>query len=70
MKGRIIHSSRMLCFSFALQIAAEKGYNRLVLGSCTSRIASHVISATVKVCFSIVLGFVKVFEKLILNPLW
>ncbi|PON86905.1 Cytoplasmic tRNA 2-thiolation protein [Trema orientale] len=28
--------------------AAENGYNRLVLGSCTSRIASHVLSATVK----------------------
>ncbi|KAM6565868.1 hypothetical protein CsatA_024996 [Cannabis sativa] len=30
------------------KIAAENGYNRLVLGSCTSRIASHVLSATVK----------------------
>jgi hypothetical protein len=33
-----------------VQIASENGYNRLVLGSCTSRIACHVISATVKVC--------------------
>ncbi|KAJ7972211.1 Cytoplasmic tRNA 2-thiolation protein 2 [Quillaja saponaria] len=33
----------------ALQkIAAENGYNRLVLGSCTSRIACHVISGTAK----------------------
>ncbi|XP_050227488.1 cytoplasmic tRNA 2-thiolation protein 2 [Mercurialis annua] len=33
----------------ALQKAAsENGYNRLVLGSCTSRIACHVLAATVK----------------------
>ncbi|PKI32329.1 hypothetical protein CRG98_047276 [Punica granatum] len=33
----------------ALQkIASENGYTRVVLGSCTSRIACHVISATVK----------------------
>ncbi|KAF7804074.1 cytoplasmic tRNA 2-thiolation protein 2 [Senna tora] len=33
----------------ALQkVASEFGYNRLVLGSCISRIARHVISATVK----------------------
>lgn len=30
------------------KIASENGYNRLVLGSCTSRIACHVLSATVK----------------------
>lgn len=30
------------------KVASENGYNRLVLGSCTSRIACHVISATVK----------------------
>ncbi|XP_062113415.1 cytoplasmic tRNA 2-thiolation protein 2 [Humulus lupulus] len=36
---------RMLCLQ---KIAAENGYNRLVLGSCTSRIASHVLTATVK----------------------
>ncbi|KAK1276625.1 Cytoplasmic tRNA 2-thiolation protein 2 [Acorus gramineus] len=30
------------------KIALENGYNRLVLGSCTSNIACHVISATVK----------------------
>ncbi|KAE9585262.1 putative cytoplasmic tRNA 2-thiolation protein [Lupinus albus] len=33
----------------ALQkVASEFGYNKIVLGSCVSRIASHVISATVK----------------------
>ncbi|ESW34188.1 hypothetical protein PHAVU_001G132100 [Phaseolus vulgaris] len=33
----------------ALQkVASECGYNRIVLGSCISRIACHVISATVK----------------------
>ncbi|CAK9182298.1 unnamed protein product [Ilex paraguariensis] len=33
----------------ALQkIALEKGYTKLVLGSCTSRLACHVITATVK----------------------
>ncbi|KAH7561367.1 hypothetical protein JRO89_XS10G0217000 [Xanthoceras sorbifolium] len=31
-----------------LQVASENGYNRLVLGLCTSRIACHVITATVK----------------------
>ncbi|KAK9290849.1 hypothetical protein L1049_009027 [Liquidambar formosana] len=36
---------RMLCLQ---KIAFENGYNKLVLGSCTSRIACHVISATVK----------------------
>lgn len=30
------------------KIASENGYTRIVLGSCTSRIACHVISATVK----------------------
>ncbi|XP_015898174.3 cytoplasmic tRNA 2-thiolation protein 2 isoform X2 [Ziziphus jujuba] len=30
------------------KIASENGYNRLVLGSCTSRIACHVLTATVK----------------------
>jgi hypothetical protein len=29
-----------------VQIASENGYNRLVLGSCTSRIACHVTSAS------------------------
>lgn len=38
-----------------LQIASENGYNRLVLGSCTSRIACHVLTATVKVYVSFVL---------------
>lgn len=31
-----------------LKIAVENGYTKLVLGTCTSRIARHVISATVK----------------------
>lgn len=35
---------------FVLQIATENGYNRLLVGTCTSRIARHVISSTVKVC--------------------
>ncbi|ESQ53406.1 hypothetical protein EUTSA_v10025158mg [Eutrema salsugineum] len=30
------------------KVASENGYNRLVLGSCTSRLASHVLTATVK----------------------
>ncbi|XP_065856558.1 cytoplasmic tRNA 2-thiolation protein 2 [Euphorbia lathyris] len=34
---------------FALQkVAFENGYNRLVLGTCTSRIACHVLAATLK----------------------
>ncbi|WCJ33468.1 Cytoplasmic tRNA 2-thiolation protein 2 [Euphorbia peplus] len=33
----------------ALQkVASENGYNRLVLGTCTSRIACHVLAATLK----------------------
>ncbi|CAF2032653.1 unnamed protein product [Brassica oleracea var. botrytis] len=32
------------------KIVSENGYNRLVLGTCTSRLASHVLTATVKVC--------------------
>ncbi|KAK1548789.1 hypothetical protein Q3G72_003993 [Acer saccharum] len=38
------HSSQYLL----LQVASENGYNRLVLGLFTSRIACHVITATVK----------------------
>ncbi|KAK4838050.1 hypothetical protein QYF36_010569 [Acer negundo] len=34
-----------------MQVASENVYNRLVLGLCTSRIACHVIKATVKGCF-------------------
>ncbi|XP_030518400.2 cytoplasmic tRNA 2-thiolation protein 2 isoform X2 [Rhodamnia argentea] len=30
------------------KIASDNGYNRIVLGSCISRFASHVLSATVK----------------------
>uniref|UniRef100_A0A2P2KZ71 Uncharacterized protein MANES_09G022000 n=1 Tax=Rhizophora mucronata TaxID=61149 RepID=A0A2P2KZ71_RHIMU len=30
------------------KVAMQNGYNRVILGSCTSRIACHVISATVK----------------------
>ncbi|XP_024016960.1 cytoplasmic tRNA 2-thiolation protein 2 isoform X2 [Morus notabilis] len=33
------------------KVASENGYNRLVLGSCTLRIACHVILATVKGSF-------------------
>ncbi|KAI5412514.1 hypothetical protein KIW84_057258 [Lathyrus oleraceus] len=29
-------------------VASEFGYNRIVLGSCISRIAAHVVSATLK----------------------
>lgn len=36
---------RMLCLQ---KVAIENGYSKLVLGSCTSTIARHVISATVK----------------------
>ncbi|PIA51401.1 hypothetical protein AQUCO_01100315v1 [Aquilegia coerulea] len=36
---------RMLCLQ---KIAFENKYNKLVLGSCTSRIACHVLSAAVK----------------------
>ncbi|KAJ9548189.1 hypothetical protein OSB04_020732 [Centaurea solstitialis] len=36
---------RMLCLQ---KIAIENGYTKLVLGSCTSRIACHVLAATVK----------------------
>ncbi|KAK1548799.1 hypothetical protein Q3G72_026692 [Acer saccharum] len=41
--SRCIRSQYLL-----LQVASENGYNRLVLGLCTSRIACHVITATVK----------------------
>ncbi|CAN8328171.1 unnamed protein product [Cochlearia groenlandica] len=30
------------------KVASENGYNRLVVGSCTSRLASHVLTSTVK----------------------
>ncbi|GLT74473.1 hypothetical protein SLA2020_462680 [Shorea laevis] len=30
------------------KVASDNGYNRILLGTCTSRIACHVISATVK----------------------
>jgi cytoplasmic tRNA 2-thiolation protein 2 len=36
------------------QVASEFGYNRILLGSCISRIAAHVLSATVKVCSSFI----------------
>ncbi|KAF9612858.1 hypothetical protein IFM89_004268 [Coptis chinensis] len=36
---------RMLCLQ---KVALENNYNKLILGSCTSRIACHVLSATVK----------------------
>ncbi|XP_020210746.1 cytoplasmic tRNA 2-thiolation protein 2 [Cajanus cajan] len=41
----MLFSLRMLALQ---KVASEFGYNRIVLGSCISRIASHVISATVK----------------------
>ncbi|KAM7271337.1 hypothetical protein ACFE04_030551 [Oxalis oulophora] len=44
-KEDLILHLRMLCLQ---KIAAENGYNRIVLGLCTSRIACHVLSATVK----------------------
>lgn len=44
-KEDLISHLRMLSLQ---KIAAENGYNRLVLGTCTSRIACHVISSTVK----------------------
>ncbi|WVZ05204.1 hypothetical protein V8G54_018550 [Vigna mungo] len=34
-----------------IKVASECGYNRIVLGSCISRIACHVISATVKILY-------------------
>ncbi|XP_072988448.1 cytoplasmic tRNA 2-thiolation protein 2 isoform X1 [Typha latifolia] len=40
-----LHHLRMLSLQ---KIASENGYNKLLLGSCTSTIACHVISATVK----------------------
>lgn len=36
---------RMLCLQ---KVAVENGYTQLILGSCTSTIARHVLSATVK----------------------
>ncbi|KAJ8645863.1 hypothetical protein MRB53_007611 [Persea americana] len=44
-KEDLLQNLRMLCLQ---KIALANGYNKLVLGSCTSRIACHVISATVK----------------------
>ncbi|KAK4272524.1 hypothetical protein QN277_021069 [Acacia crassicarpa] len=44
-KEDILLYLRMLALQ---KVASEFGYNRLVLGSCISRIARHVISATVK----------------------
>ncbi|XP_010536129.1 PREDICTED: cytoplasmic tRNA 2-thiolation protein 2 [Tarenaya hassleriana] len=44
MEDLLLHL-RMLCLQ---KVASESAYNRLILGSCTSRIASHVLSATVK----------------------
>lgn len=44
-KEDLVLHLRML---FLQKIASENGYSKLVLGSCTSRVACHVISATVK----------------------
>ena len=37
-----------LCMLALQKVASEYGYNKLVLGSCISRIACHVISAIMK----------------------
>lgn len=37
-----------ICF-FTMQIALKHGYTKVLLGTCTSRIACHVLEATVKV---------------------
>ncbi|KAL5998205.1 hypothetical protein ACLOJK_009143 [Asimina triloba] len=42
----LLQHLRMLCLQ---KIASENGYSKLVLGTCTSRMASHVIAATVKI---------------------
>ncbi|KAL4571681.1 hypothetical protein LXL04_018444 [Taraxacum kok-saghyz] len=44
-KEDLVTHLRMLSLQ---KIAIENGYTKLVLGSCTSRIACHVLSATVK----------------------
>nr|XP_043621322.1 cytoplasmic tRNA 2-thiolation protein 2 [Erigeron canadensis] len=44
-KDDLLTHLRMLCLQ---KIAIENGYTKLVLGSCTSRIACHVLAATVK----------------------
>ncbi|XP_077250505.1 adenine nucleotide alpha hydrolases-like superfamily protein isoform X2 [Tasmannia lanceolata] len=44
-KEDLLQHLRMLSLQ---KIALDNGYSKLVLGSCTSRIACHVISATVK----------------------
>lgn len=44
-KEDLLAHLRMLALQ---KIASSYGYNRILLGSCTSRIASHVLSATVK----------------------
>lgn len=33
----------------AMQVALENGYTKVVMGTCTSQIACHVLEATVKV---------------------
>ncbi|XP_008792676.1 cytoplasmic tRNA 2-thiolation protein 2 [Phoenix dactylifera] len=44
-KDDFLHSLRMLSLQ---KIAFDKGYSKILLGSCTSTIARHVLSATVK----------------------
>ncbi|KAL2923587.1 Cytoplasmic tRNA 2-thiolation protein 2 [Bienertia sinuspersici] len=44
-KEDVLSHLRMLCLQ---KVAVENGYTQLVLGSCTSTIARHVLSATVK----------------------
>ncbi|XP_057547396.1 cytoplasmic tRNA 2-thiolation protein 2 [Amaranthus tricolor] len=44
-KEDVVTHLRMLCLQ---KVAVENGYTKLVLGTCTSTIARHVLSATVK----------------------
>ncbi|KAJ4883698.1 ABC transporter F family member 1 [Raphanus sativus] len=57
---RRCHSSLLLGFSIFWTLktsrsvfSSENEYNRLVVGSCTSRLASHVLAATVKIYTSL-----------------
>nr|DAD45745.1 TPA_asm: hypothetical protein HUJ06_003975 [Nelumbo nucifera] len=50
-KEDLVHHLRMMSLQ---KIALDNGYNKLVLGSCASRIACHVISATVKVRYQFI----------------
>lgn len=41
----VLEYLRMLCFQ---KVASANGYTKIVLGTCTSRIACHVLEATIK----------------------